>query len=180
MSTHHNKSTLSDAKETKMPPVLPFVGKSNSGKTTLMEKIIAELRQDGYRVGVVKHHGHATNIDQPGKDSWRHARAGAVKVVLSSPIQIALFAKINRELSLTEVVKQYLTDVDIVLVEGYKWSAYPKIEISRRERSTQLLCQPDELVAVVADHPVDVSGVPVFDLHDHHAITAFIIQNYLV
>jgi len=180
MSTRHNNATQSDAKETKMPPVLPFVGKSGSGKTTLMEKIIAGLRQQGYRVGVVKHHGHATNIDQPGKDSWRHAQAGAVKVVLSSPIQIALFAEVNDELPLKEVVERYLNDVDIVLVEGYKWSSYPKIEISRQERSTQLLCQPDELVAVVADHPVNVSGVPVFDLHDHHAITTFIVQNYLV
>ncbi|HIQ04211.1 MAG TPA: molybdopterin-guanine dinucleotide biosynthesis protein B [Anaerolineae bacterium] len=148
-----------------VPPIVPFVGKSDSGKTTFLEKVIRELKQRGYRVAVIKHHGHATQVDQPGKDTWRHAQAGADQVVIASPVQLALFATMEQELSPDEIVARYLDDADIVLTEGYKRAHKPKIEVNRVARSSELICDEEELLAVVSDQcfPIDR---PQFDLDD--------------
>ena len=86
-----------------MTPLISIVGKSGIGKTTLIEKLVRELKSRGLRVAVIKHHAHTTPIDAPGKDSWRFAEAGADAVVVSSPVEIARFERVARELTLAEI-----------------------------------------------------------------------------
>ena len=136
----------------------------------MLEKLIPELRGRGYRVAIVKHHYHGDfEIDKPGKDSWRHAQAGADAVVIASPTKMALIRRVEREPTLSEIA-DLLPGIDIVLSEGFKRSKAPKIEISRRTRSTELICHPDELIAVAADYAPNVD-VPVFDLEDVTGLT---------
>ena len=122
-------------------PILSVVGKSDSGKTTLLEGLIRELKQRGYRVGTIKHDAHSFEIDVPGKDSWRHAQAGSDHVVISSPLRVASIRRVEREPQLEELAAG-MTDVDIILTEGYKRGNAPKIEVSRRARSSTLICRP--------------------------------------
>jgi len=158
-------------------PIISIVGKSNSGKTTLLERLIAELKRRGYRVGTIKHDVHGFDIDRPGKDSWRHAQAGSDVVVIASPNRLALIRRLERELSLDEVAR-YFSDVDIILTEGYKRGDKPKIEVSRREVSEELLCTQEELVAVATDHPVDVD-VPQFALDDAVGLVNLLEERFL-
>lgn len=112
-------------------PVVAFVGYQNSGKTTLVEKVISRLTQRGVRVGSVKHHGHkGFEIDQPGKDSWRHAQAGSRHVGLISPDAYAEYARTSEEVTVTDILTRY-TDVDAVIVEGYKAAGLPSIVVAR-------------------------------------------------
>lgn len=139
-----------------VPPAVCFVGKSGSGKTTLIERLIPALQQRGYRVGVAKHHHHATWIDQEGKDTWRYARAGASPVSIVSKVQTAVFVQTADELPLDVVLARFFPGVDIVLIEGYRWADKPKIEVHRQARSDTLLCRPDELWALVSDREWDL------------------------
>jgi len=169
--------------QTSLPPVLSIVGKSNSGKTTLLEKLIPRLRARGYRVGTVKHDVHGFDIDHPGKDSWRHREAGSSTVVLCSSERLFL----TRELtggapSLREIVAAYMTEgIDLVLTEGYKRADAPKIEVQRQARSEGLICdvEADHLIAVASDRSWPGLAVPVFDLDDADGIAAFLIETFL-
>ena|SRR3990167_2281385 len=110
--------------------ILSIIGKSKSGKTTLIEKLIPELNSRGLRVGTVKHAHHGFEIDHPGKDSFRHREAGAEIVVLSSKDKIAMQRNIQEETSLNEIIQTYFpNDLDLVLVEGYKDEPGFKIEL---------------------------------------------------
>lgn len=112
-------------------PAIAFIGYQNSGKTTLVEKIIKRLTQRGLRVGSIKHHGHkGFDIDQPGKDSWRHAQAGSRHVGLVAPGQYAEYAYTENEVPVGDLLTHY-TDVDIVIVEGYKTAGLPNIVATR-------------------------------------------------
>lgn len=135
-----------------MPPVISFVGRANSGKTTYLEKLIPELKRRGYRLAVVKHDGHGFEMDRPGKDTWRHAQAGADVVCISSPQKVALIRQVAREETLAEVVAS-LPPVDLILTEGYKKEARPgaKVEVYRAAAQTPPLGAPEELLALVAD-----------------------------
>ena len=128
------------------PPVVSIVAKSGTGKTTLLEKLIAELKKRGYRVGAVKHDAHSFSIDHEGKDSWRLTQAGADTMLITSPEKIAMVKRnpLNQELELSETLASYTVDLDIVLTEGFKRSAMPKIEVHRQERSDRLLCRGEE------------------------------------
>lgn len=148
-----------------MVPIVSFVGKSDVGKTTFLEKVIAELKRRGRRVAVIKHDVHGFAIDQPGKDSWRLAQAGSDVVVISSPDKVALIMQTPQEMSLDELRSQMIQNVDIILTEGYKQSDKPKIEVSRREVGQELLCSPEELLAIVTDQGVALD-VPQFGLDD--------------
>ena len=147
-----------------MIPVISVVGKSDAGKTTLLEKLIRELKRRGYRVATVKHDAHSFDLDHPGKDTWRHAQAGSDHVVIASPTRIAHIQRIERELTLPEIAAT-IDDVDIILTEGYKRGPAPKIEVSRAEKGRELLCTREELVALAADQPFDLD-VPQFELDD--------------
>lgn len=159
-------------------PIVCFVGKSDSGKTTFLEKVIAELRGRGYRVGVVKHDAHASEPDQPGKDTWRLRRAGAARVMLSSARYLALVGEVEEELGLEEIAGRYLSDVEIILTEGYKRSVYPKVEVCRAERSRELLCSPEELLAVVSDLHFDLP-CPQFVLDDARGVADLLEERFL-
>lgn len=159
-------------------PVVSVVGKSGVGKTTALEKLLREIKKRGYRVGTVKHDAHGFELDKPGKDSWRHAQAGSDSVVISSPRKMALIRQFEAEMSLDEIV-DLMGDVDMVLTEGYKRGNKPKIEITRAERGTELLCEPEELIALMADYPVDMP-VPQFSLEDATGIVDLLETLYLM
>ncbi|MBM4465946.1 MAG: molybdopterin-guanine dinucleotide biosynthesis protein B [Chloroflexi bacterium] len=160
-----------------MIPIISVVGKSGVGKTTFLEKLIAELKRRGYRVATVKHDVHGFEVDQPGKDSWRLAQAGSDSVVIASPRKLALIKRLDREMGLSEIAA-FVTDVDIILTEGYKRGDAPKIEVSRREGGGELLCIPDELVALVSDQPFDLD-VPQFGLDDMAGIVDLLEGRFL-
>jgi len=147
-----------------MIPVVSIVGKSDAGKTTLIEKLIAELKRRGYRVATIKHDAHRFDIDHPGKDSYRHFHAGADWAVISSPDKIASVRRLDREFTLDEIAAQ-INDVDLILTEGYKREARCRIEVSRRAQTTELISRPDELLAIAADYAIEWD-VPVYDLND--------------
>ena len=158
-------------------PMISVVGKSDTGKTTLLEKLVAELKRRGYRVATVKHDTHGFDIDRPGKDSWRHAQAGSDVVVISGPNRLALIEKREQEMTLDEIADRVM-NVDIILTEGYKRGDKPKIEVSRREKGSELLCTEDELVAIAADQPFDMN-VPQFGLDDEAGIVDLIEERFL-
>ncbi|MBN1484541.1 MAG: molybdopterin-guanine dinucleotide biosynthesis protein B [Chloroflexia bacterium] len=159
-------------------PLVCIVGKSNSGKTTFLEKLLPELGRRGYRVAVVKHDSHGFDMDQPGKDTWRLRQAGAWRVAISSPQRFALIGPVEQELSLEELVARYLQDVDLVLTEGYKRSQQPKIELCRAARSEELICAPDELLAVISDLRFDLP-CPQFDLDDVSGVADLLEARFL-
>ena len=158
-------------------PIISVVGKSGVGKTTFLEKLIAELKRRGHRVAIVKHDVHGFEIDQPGKDSWRLAQAGSDSVVIASPQRLALIKRLDREMALDEIAA-LLTDVDIILTEGYKRGDAPKIEVARRERGEELLCTPDELLAIVSDQSFDLA-VPQFGLDDARGTADLLEEEFL-
>jgi molybdopterin-guanine dinucleotide biosynthesis protein MobB len=161
---------------------LSFVAKSGTGKTTLLEKVIRELKDRDYRVGVIKHDAHRFNIDHPGKDSFRLTAAGADTMLIASPEKLALIKQHAVSPSLDELLATYFSDVDIVLTEGFKKSGLPKIEINRRERSATLICRGEEhdptLIAVASDQSLEVD-VPLLDLNDTSAIADFVEEKFL-
>ena len=116
-----------------MPPVVSIVGKSKSGKTTLMEKLIGELKSRGYRVATIKHTHHRLTFDEPHKDSWRHIQAGSEATVISSPDKVALMKPVTQEPTVDEIAHLIGEDYDIVLTEGFKRGNAPKIEVHRKE-----------------------------------------------
>lgn len=159
-----------------------FVAKSNTGKTTLLEQVIRELKNRGYKVGVIKHDAHRFDIDHPGKDSYRLTAAGADTMLITSPEKLALVKKHELSPPLEELIAAYFTDVDIVLTEGFKMSSLPKIEVHRQERSPTLLCRGEHhdpmLVAVASDEGLDLD-VPVLDLNDIKGVTDFVESTFL-
>ena len=160
-----------------MPPIVSIVGRSESGKTTLIEKLIPELRRRGYRIGTIKHTHHAFEMDQAGKDSARHRSAGAETVILASPGQVAMI-KSTGSGALDGLIR-YFEDVDLLITEGYKRGKAPKIEIVRKAVGAELLCRHDpDLIAVATDANLDVH-VPVFRLNDPLPIADFIEKRFL-
>lgn len=159
-------------------PIVCFVGKSGAGKTTFLEKLIAELVDRGYRVGVIKHDVHGFEIDQPGKDTWRLRASGACRVVISSPQRFALIGQVEQELAPAELAVRYLDDVDIVLAEGYKRGSQPKIELCRAARSRELICAAEDLVALVSDLRFDLD-LPQFDLDDAAGVADLLVARFI-
>lgn len=155
------------------PPVVSFVAMSGTGKTTFLEQLIPELVALGLRVGVLKHHSHATPFDVPGKDTYRLAQAGARVVVGACSVQLAVFRQEDGTANLEKVIARDLADTDLVLIEGFKRGAYPKIEVHRSAHSRELLCTSSELLALVTDEPLEVD-VPQFALTDVAGVAAFL------
>jgi molybdopterin-guanine dinucleotide biosynthesis protein B len=161
-------------------PIISIIGRTNSGKTTLLERLIPELVRKGYRVGAVKHHFHGDfEIDREGKDSWRLTRAGADAVVLYSPVRLAVIRKLEKPVPEEEMVR-LLGEVDIVLTEGFKQGPWPKIEVIRAVQGLEPLCRPeDNLIAVVSDGGQEL-GVPRFGLGEIQPLAAFIEREFLL
>jgi molybdopterin-guanine dinucleotide biosynthesis protein B len=167
-------------------PIVSVVGKGDSGKTTFLEKLIRELADRGVRVATVKHHSHDYDIDVPGKDSYRHARAGAFATMVSSPEKFALIHEVEQEMPLDVIARvAHDSGADILITEGYKLEGRNRIEINRRERSESLICAAAEMTALVTDNPsiaaqIVAEGVPVFDLDDgYEGVADLIIERFL-
>jgi molybdopterin-guanine dinucleotide biosynthesis protein B len=158
-------------------PVISVVGRSGVGKTTALELVIREIKRRGYKVGTIKHDVHGFEVDTPGKDSWRHAKAGSDAVVISGPRKMALIRIVDEEMSLDRIV-ELMGDVDLVLTEGYKRGNRPKIEVTRWEQGTELLCRAEELLGIMADYPVDMP-VPQFALDDAPGVVDLLERRYL-
>ena len=153
------------------------VGWKNAGKTGLMERLVAEITGRGFTVSTVKHAHHTFDVDHPGKDSHRHRVAGAREVLLSSGARFALMHELRgaEEPSLDTHLKR-LAPVDLVLIEGYKRDAHPKVEAHRAETGNPLIAPDDPTVrAVAADVPLTLDR-PVFDLNDTVAVAEFILR----
>ncbi|UCD79092.1 MAG: molybdopterin-guanine dinucleotide biosynthesis protein B [Desulfobacterales bacterium] len=160
-----------------MPQIICIVGRSQSGKTTLIEKLIPVLISKGYRIGTIKHSHHIFDFDKTGKDSWRHKDAGAETVIIASPGKIAMVK--NDHQGTLESLQDYFDDLDLVITEGYKKARKPKIEVVRAARHRQALLLKDPyLVAVVSDAGLELD-VPVFDLEDIDSLADFIEKKYL-
>lgn len=162
-----------------MIPIVSIVGKSESGKTTLIEKLIAELTRRGIRVATIKHNRHGFEIDHEGKDSWRHKKAGAVTTVVASPGRIAVIEDAPKDYDLAEIRDRYIRDADLILAEGFKINPHPKIEVFRAEIRTERLCGPgDNLIALAGDRPVD-ADVPWYDWNDAPGLADLIAERFL-
>lgn len=160
-------------------PVVCFVGRKNSGKTTLMEKVILGLKADGYRVAAVKHDAHRFEIDHPGKDSYRFQAAGADTTVISSREKTAVVLHHREEMPLDSILSRFASEVDIVLAEGYKASPFPKIEVHRKATGEPLLHPPPHgLIAVATDERVGTTA-PQLDIHDSRFLVELIREKYL-
>ncbi|WP_112311187.1 molybdopterin-guanine dinucleotide biosynthesis protein B [Pseudogemmobacter bohemicus] len=154
------------------------IGWQNSGKTTLMERLVREITGRGLSVSTVKHVHHHVDLDQPGKDTWRHREAGAAEVVLASSKRFAILREHRGpEPDLTAVLAR-LAPVDLVLVEGYKRDSHPKIEVWREGIADRPMIQPgDPLVrAVASDAALPGLSVPLLDLNDASAVADFILK----
>lgn len=166
------------------PAIVSVVARSGTGKTTLLEKLIAELKRRGWRVGAIKHDAHSFDIDREGKDSWRLTQAGADTMLITSPAKMALVKqhRDGQEPPLAATIERYCGDLDIVLTEGFKKSSLPKIEVHRAERSATLLCRGEEydptLIAVASDEALELD-VPVYDLNDATGLCDFIEARFL-
>jgi molybdopterin-guanine dinucleotide biosynthesis protein B len=148
---------------------------SNSGKTTLIEKIVPILKKQGVRVSVIKHASAGFDLDKPGKDSWRFQRAGADTVVLIGPRQMAVMKEIDREPAPNEL-EQWTADADIIIHEGFKQQALNRIEVFRYGVSgTRPLALDDpSFLALVSDRHYDV-GIPFFDLNNAEGVALFLL-----
>jgi len=160
-----------------MPPVISVVGKSKSGKTTLIEKLIPELKRRGYRVGIIKHAFHEFEIDKKGKDSWKHKQAGAETVMVSAPRTIMMVKDYQGE-SL-DALEKYFHDMDIIITEGFKKENKPQIEVFRKAKhETPLSTRNHNLIAMMTDSELDLN-VPRFGLNEVEALADLIENKYL-
>ena len=162
-----------------MIPTVSIVGHSDSGKTTLIEKLIPILKQRGYRVATIKHDVHGFEMDREGKDTYRHFHSGADAVLISSPRKMALIKRDERQPTLDELVEHFYQDMDIVITEGFKRLDKPKIEVFRSKIHPEPLCTPaDNRIALASDKPIEVD-CPRFDINDVEAIADLIEERFL-
>jgi molybdopterin-guanine dinucleotide biosynthesis protein B len=157
-----------------MRSVISLVGKSESGKTTLMEKLIVELKRRGTKVAIVKHSHHADDLDTSKKDTWRFTQAGSELSAINSLDHLAIYRRMDHFFDPQEISSFILWDYDIILTEGFKGSPYPKIEVHRAGQGKELLTDTNLLLAVVTDEPMEVS-VPQYS-HDDVAGIADLIE----
>ncbi|MGA1830476.1 MULTISPECIES: molybdopterin-guanine dinucleotide biosynthesis protein B [Rhizobium] len=159
-------------------PAFGISGWKNSGKTGLTVRLVEELTARGYRVSTVKHAHHDFDIDKPGADSFRHREAGAGEVAIVSGARFAIMHELRDEAepTLAEILSR-LAPCDLVLVEGYKREAIPKIELRRLESKSREPLAPIDphIVAIATDHSLASQTLPVFELDDTASIADFII-----
>jgi molybdopterin-guanine dinucleotide biosynthesis adapter protein len=161
-------------------PILCFVGRSNSGKTTLIERLIPALVQQGYRLATIKHAGHGFNLDTEGKDSWRHKRAGAGTVIVTAKGSLAMFADVDEEVKVEELRERYVSSgTDLIIAEGWKSEGYPKVVVVR-DHVGEVEVSPEGLLALVSNKPLDrvPAGIPVLDPDDIAGLATLIAKRF--
>ena len=166
--------------ESHIAPILCFVGRSNSGKTTLIERLISELVKEGYRIATIKHAGHGFNMDTEGKDSWRHKQAGAQTVIVTAKGSLALFTDTEEEVGLEELRERYVPkERDLVIAEGWKSEGLPKIVVVR-DHVGEVTVSLDGLLGIVSNQPLPdaPSGVPLFNPDDIESLAALISRRF--
>jgi molybdopterin-guanine dinucleotide biosynthesis adapter protein len=156
--------------------VYGVIGWKNSGKTGLMERLVSEITGRGFSVSTVKHVHHTVDLDQPGKDTYRHRQAGAREVVLASADRLAVMVEHRGPEPELPAVLARMAPVDLILVEGYKRDAHPKVEVWREETGHPLIQPGDPLVRAVATDAALALPVPVLDLNDTRAVADFILR----
>ncbi|MCG8378873.1 MAG: molybdopterin-guanine dinucleotide biosynthesis protein B [Proteobacteria bacterium] len=169
--------------ETKVP-VLGFAAYSGTGKTTLLVNLIPLLKQQGIEVGVIKHAHHTFEIDQPGKDSYEIRKAGAKQMLIGSKKRWALMVE-QEEKNLKDRLQEYISHIDqdkldLILVEGFKPEAIPKIELHRPDLGYPLICKTDDSVIAIATD-ADINGeteLPLLDLNDYDAMVKYIMETF--
>jgi len=161
-----------------MPPIISVVGKSDSGKTTLLEALIKVLKQRGRRIAVIKHAADAFELDTPNKDSWRFSQAGSEVSAISSKDRLVVIRRLENDPDPQALAQYAGADCDLVLTEGFKQYPYPKIEIIRGDQGSALVSPPEQLLAIVTDKPLDVN-VPQFTSEAVAEIADLIEQKYL-
>jgi molybdopterin-guanine dinucleotide biosynthesis protein B len=160
-----------------MPPIVSIIGKSRSGKTTLIEKLVRELKSRGYRVATIKHTSQKLAFDEPGKDSWRHTQAGSEVTTICSPDKIVLIKPIAREASLEEIAHLLGEDYDIILTEGFRQGDAPKIEVHRQEAGPPL-ATTKKLIAIATDEPLETKTRQ-FSLEDITGLADLVEQGFI-
>ena len=160
-----------------MTKILNIVGRSKSGKTTLIEKIIFELKLRGYSIATIKNTSHKVDFDSPGKDTWRHIQAGSLATALNTPDSIMIIKKINEQDHINEILKFYNNEYDIIIIEGYKQSDFPKIEVHRKDKGPALV-NVKNIIAIVTDEKLDTQSRQ-FYFDDMKEISEFIVNNVM-
>jgi len=160
-----------------MPPIVSIVGKSESGKTTLMEKLLGELKSRGYRVTTVKHTAEKLSFDEPGKDSWRHIQAGSEAVLISSPDKMVLIKPTSAKISLEQIAHLIGEDYDIILTEGFSQGNAPKIEVHRKKAGPPLT-SVKKLIAIATDEPLDTKARQ-FSLEDTKGLADLLEKGFI-
>ncbi len=160
-----------------MPPIVSIVGKSSTGKTTFLEKLLRELTGRGHKVATIKHSHHSIRFDDPSKDSYRHAEAGAAATMVSSTTSFQLIKPLPRELTIDELARNLGEEYDLILTEGFSRGNAPKVEIHRKEAGP-LLEVATNLFAVVTDEPLDVETRQ-FGLEDVKGVADLIEQSFI-
>ena len=161
-----------------MPPIISIVGKSSTGKTTFLEKLLRELTARGYNVATIKHSHHSIDFDNPSKDSSRHARAGAVVTMVSSTTSFQIVKQVTQELTVDELARYLGEEYDLILTEGFSRGNTPKVEIHRKEAGP-LLEVATNLLAVLTDEALEIE-TPQFGLDDVQSITKLIEEKYIL
>jgi molybdopterin-guanine dinucleotide biosynthesis protein B len=160
-----------------MPPIVSIIGISESGKTTLMEKLIRELKSRNYRIATVKHTAEEATLDKPGKDTWRHLQAGSEVTVLASENGMVMMKPVTSEGTLDEIARLFGEDYDIILAEGFKQSDAPKIEVHRKNVGPPLK-DIKRIIAIATDEPLDTKTRQ-FSLDDVKGLVDFIEDGFI-
>ncbi len=160
-----------------MPPIVSIIGNSRSGKTTLVEKLIRELKSRGYQVATIKHAVEGMTFDKPDKDSWRHIQAGSEATVVSSRDKMVLIKSVASDVTLDEIAQIFGEDYDIVLTDGFKQGSAPKIEVHRREAGP-LLSDIKKLIAIVTDEPIETKARQ-FSLDDVKGLADLLEEGFI-
>jgi molybdopterin-guanine dinucleotide biosynthesis protein B len=159
-------------------PIISVVGWANTGKTTFLEKLVTEFKARGRRVGVIKHHRGAFDIDRPGKDTWRLARAGAACTAITGSGRVGLVLEFDGDPTVEEVVA-LMPGMDLIITEGYKQAAFPQLEVRRAGYGeNRPASRPGQLVAVVGARSLCTEDVPCFDPEDAAAVADFIEEKF--
>lgn len=160
-----------------MSSIISIVGESKSGKTTLIEKLISDLKSRGYRVATIKHSIHRLSFDKAGKDSWRHLQAGSAATAIVSPDEVILIKPVAAEPDLNKVARLLGEDYDIILTEGFKQSQAPKVEVHRKAAGPPLN-HVNNLIAIATDEPLETSTKQ-FSLNDIKALADFLERDFI-